>query len=245
MSKNCKCNEEYECEDSGSDSSSDECTSNNDCGSDSDLDWNVVINTIKMCKINECGKKKCKKERIIENRSHEQVCFWNQTIPVFLRYYGELSDGSGFESFPLNQPLKFIASGNTLVIQSTAQCVTDSLSFNNGVIIIPPCDQKPQKRPGNCNMTVTFDETAYYIDTTAYESFKLNVGTTIKAINGELVFMDNDVKCLCDLQEYQDILQRNEPIEPPTLSRVIIRRTGTASGDMYRDILRQPPPMRR
>lgn len=208
-----KCN--GNCNDSGSDISDNECdgsdSSNNlECGSDSDLDWNVVVQRIRRCKVDECGKKKCKKEQIIEDRSHEQVCFWNQNIPVYLRYYGQMSNGSEFKSFPLNQELKFIASGNTLIIQATAQCVTDSLSFDNGVIIIPPCDQKPQRRPGQCNMNVTYEENAYFIDISTYDSVELSVGTTIKAIDGFLVIEDHPVHCICDLAEYQQILQQSD-----------------------------------
>ena len=227
-----------DCDSSSSDDceiSDDECNSENpDCG---ELDWNVVIRQITECKINECGKKKCKKARIIEDRSHEQVCFWNQLIPTYLRYYGDMSDGSGFKSFPLNQPLKFIASGNTLVIQATSPCVTDSLSFNNGVIIIPPCDQTPQRRPGHCNMTVTFSEVAYFVDVSSYDSVELRVGTTIKAVNGGLVFENHEIHCLCDLEEYQKVLQQTEHLKLNQGTQ-----TSTASGRPGNGGRNAPPP---
>jgi hypothetical protein len=228
MATNChgKCNN---CDESTSDHSDEECTSKDlDCGSDSDLDWNVVVRQITNCKIDESGKKRCKKERVIEDRSHEQVCFWTQTIPVYLRYYGDLLDGSGFQSFPLNQPLKFIASGNTLVVQATNPCVTDSLNFTNGVVIIPPCDQKPQRRPGDCNKIVNFQESAYFITISSYETFELKVGTTIKAVNGTLVFANHEIHCLCDLIEYQEILQQNNM--EAQLGAPIVSRSNTASG---------------
>ena len=81
-----------------------------------------------------------------------------------------------------------------------------------GIIVIPPCDTFPQQHPGNCNKSVLFDEQAYTVNISSYDAITLKVGTTITSVDGNLVFTDNKIRCLCDLTEYQNILTSSDPV---------------------------------